>query len=315
VVHDSREPTVSGAQLDAAATVADDPTGPSGAGVGGVARSLKTGLRRGAGQGLKAAAALADLARRHTDGLTVLLYHQVGGAQPSAVNLSVGRFDEQLAYLRADRGVGTLDEGVAAIEPTAIPAASSPRFVVTFDDGTADFVDVALPVIERHEIPVTLYVATRWVDEEKSFWDDGTVLSWSGLREALATGLVTIGSHTHSHALLDRLPAKDIANELDRSIGLIQDNLGVTPGHFAYPKALAPSPAADAAVRERFRSAALAGTRPNPYRATDPYLLTRSPIQVSDGMVWFRRKAAGGLRLEDELREVLNRRRYAGSTR
>ena len=315
MVHDSSEPIVEAAPLDAAATVADDPTGPSGAGGRRVAGSLRAGLRRGAGQGLKAAAAAVDLVRRRPGGLTVLLYHQVGGARPSAVNLSAGRFDEQLAYLRAQQAVGTLDEGVAAIEPNGPPIENPPRFVVTFDDGTADFVDVALPLIERHQIPVTLYVATRWVDEAQSFWDDGTILSWSALRDALATGLVTIGSHTHSHALLDRLPAKDIADELDRSIGLIQDNLGVTPEHFAYPKALAPSSSADAAVRARFRSAALAGTRPNPYGVTDPYLLTRSPIQVSDGMLWFRRKAAGGLRLEDDLREVLNRRRYAGSTR
>ena len=32
-------------------------------------------------------------------------------------------------------------------------------------------------------------------------------------------------------------------------------------------------------------------------------------------MTWFRRKAEGGMRLEDELREVVNRRRYAGATR
>lgn len=315
MVHDSREPTASGDQLDAAATVADDPTGPSGNGGRRVATAVRTSLRRGAGQGLKAAAAVADVARRRRDGLTVLLYHQVGGAKPSAVNLPVHRFDEQLAYLRAEDGVGTLDEGVAAIEPNATVLTSPPRFVITFDDGTADFVDVALPVIERHKTPITLYVATRWVDEGRSFWDDGTILSWSGLRDALTTGLVTIGSHTHRHALLDRLPAQEISSELDRSIGLIEDNLGVSPDHFAYPKALAPSSAADAAVRQRFRSAALAGTRSNPYRATDPYLLTRSPIQVSDGMVWFRRKAAGGLRLEDDVREVINRRRYAGSTR
>ena len=68
-------------------------------------------------------------------------------------------------------------------------------------------------------------------------------------------------------------------------------------------------------MRARFQSAAIAGTRANPFRGTDPFLLTRSPIQVGDGMTWFRRKAEGGMRLEDELREVVNRRRYAGANR
>ena len=67
-------------------------------------------------------------------------------------------------------------------------------------------------------------------------------------------------------------------------------------------------------MRARYHSAAVAGTRANPGGATDPYRLARSPIQVADAMGWFRRKARGGLRLEDDLRRLANRRRYAGAT-
>jgi hypothetical protein len=74
------------------------------------------------------------------------------------------------------------------------------------------------------------------------------------------------------------------------------------------------SPAADAAVRARFDSAAVAGTQVNAYGNTDPYRLARSPIQVSDGMRWFRRKATGGMRFEDDVRRLVNRKRYAGAT-
>ena len=90
--------------------------------------------------------------------------------------------------------------------------------------------------------------------------------------------------------------------------------LGVESRHFAYPKALAGSSAADRAVRTRFASAALAGTRANPYGATDPYRLARSPVQVDDGMAFFARKVAGGMRMEDDLRRLVNRRRFAGAT-
>jgi peptidoglycan/xylan/chitin deacetylase (PgdA/CDA1 family) len=263
---------------------------------------------------VKVTAAAADLVRREPDGVVVLLYHQIDGPRPSAVNLSGVRFREQLEYIKA-RGVVTLDDAVAAVRRGPTPIVRRPRLAVTFDDGTADFVESALPLLVEFDVPATLYIATEWVDENRSFWDDGTVLSWSALREAASTGLVTFGSHTHTHALLDRLPADEIASELDRSIASIEDNLGMTPRHFAYPKALRPSPAADLAVRARFDSAAIAGTRANPFRATDPYLLTRSPVQVGDGMTWFHRKAEGGMRLEDELREVVNRRRYAGATR
>lgn len=41
--------------------------------------------------------------------------------------------------------------------------------------------------------------------------------------------------------------------------------------------------------------------------------VSRSPIQVADGMRWFRHKAAGGMAAEDGLRRIANRGRYAGA--
>jgi peptidoglycan/xylan/chitin deacetylase (PgdA/CDA1 family) len=185
---------------------------------------------------------------------------------------------------------------------------------VTFDDGTADFAEVALPVMVEHGVPSTLYVATDFVDRGIPFPDDGVAITWSALGDAVATGLVDIGSHTHHHALLDRLPAAEVDDELDRSVELIGERLGVPARHFAYPKAVMGSAAADRAVRARFDSAAVAGTRVNAFGDTDPYRLARSPIQVSDGMRWFKRKVAGGMRFEDDVRRLVNRKRYAGAT-
>jgi peptidoglycan/xylan/chitin deacetylase (PgdA/CDA1 family) len=211
--------------------------------------------------------------------------------------------------------VVTLSEGLARLTATDAAARANEAMVaVTFDDGTADFADQAVPVLVEHRVPVTLYVATDFIERGLSFPDEGVPLSWAALRDAAGTGFVDVGSHTHTHALLDRLPADDVAGELDRSIELIGERVGLRAEHFAYPKAVMGSEAADAAVRARFASAAVAGTHLNRYRATDPYRLARSPIQLSDGRRWFRRKVAGGLGFEDTLRQVLNRRRYAGST-
>ena len=66
-------------------------------------------------------------------------------------------------------------------------------------------------------------------------------------------------------------------------------------------------------MRDRFRSAALGGNRPNPYGATDPHRLARSAIQRRDGMRFFERKAAGGMALEEAARRRLDRRRYAAA--
>jgi peptidoglycan/xylan/chitin deacetylase (PgdA/CDA1 family) len=184
---------------------------------------------------------------------------------------------------------------------------------VTFDDGTSDFADEALPVLVRHGVPATLYVATDFIDRGLSFPDDGKPLSWGALRDAHATGLVDVGSHTHTHALLDRVPPEQVDGELDRSMDLIGDRVGAPAEHFAYPKAVPGSAAADAAVRARFTSAALAGCRAN-RPGMDAWRLARSPVQKSDGMRWFTHKVEGGMGFEDALRSTLNRRRYAGST-
>lgn len=260
---------------------------------------------------IKGVAAAVDVVRRPAAGVTVLIYHRVGGRTPVPVDLPSHLFDAQVGELAATGRVVTLDDAIEILAGTR--TVDFDPVVLTFDDGTADFVDEAVPILARHGVPATLYVATRYVDEGIDFPDDGHPASWAGLADALSTGVVTIGSHTHSHALLDRLPTREVGPELDRSRELIAEHLGVEAHHFAYPKALAGSPAAAGAVAERFRSAALAGTRVNPVGATDPQRLWRSPIQVTDGMRWFRRKAAGGLSFEDDLRRGINRWRYRGA--
>lgn len=259
---------------------------------------------------LKAASAALDRVRSPDAGLVVLIYHRVGRRSAVEVDLPVSLFEEQMAYLAAQVRVVPLTEGLAALAT----GRREPLVAVTFDDGTADFADVALPVLVEHGVPVTLYVATDFVERGVDFPDDGVPLSWSALGDALATGLVDVGSHTHHHALLDRLPAPDVETELDRSIDLIGERLHVRAAHFAYPKAVMGSPAADAAVRARFDSAAVAGTRVNVAGRTDVHRLARSPVQLSDGMRWFRQKVAGGMALEDTVRRVVNRRRYSGAT-
>ena len=268
-------------------------------------------MRNSIQQLVKWTAAAADGLRR-PEGLVILIYHRVGGRTPVSVDLPRPLFAEQLAVL-TDGWVPVNLDTAADILAHPGPPPGPPPVCLTFDDGTADFVDEALPELVRFGTPATLYVATDHVETGRPFPGDGRPVSWAGLRDALSTGLVTVGSHTHTHLLLDRVGGPVAAAELDRSIALIEDRLGVPCRHFAYPKALAGSPEAEEEVRLRFHTAAVAGTRPNPYGHTDPYRLRRSPVQVSDGLRWFRRKAAGGLGLEDDLRQLRNRRRYTGT--
>jgi len=267
---------------------------------------------------LKVVSGAFDRLRAPVPGVVILLYHRVGGTSRLDVDLEPGLFADQMAQLRESAVVVSLEDALERLTADRVaplePSTPEPSIVVTFDDGTADFADVAMPIMQRFGIPVTLYIATAFIEERKPFPENGRPLSWAALADLRATGLVNLGSHTHQHRLLDRVTERDAGDDLDRSIDVIGDRLGMRPQDFAYPKAVAPSPAAARAVRTRFRSAALAGTRVNPYGATDPQLLARSPIQVSDGMRWFRQKVAGGMVFEDALRRSLNRVRYSRST-
>lgn len=260
---------------------------------------------------VKWTAAAADVVRRPR-GFVVLIYHRVGARTPVSVDLPRSLFADQLAALAADWAPVSLDDAVPLLAGSGEPP-GGPRIGVTFDDGTVDFTEEAVPELVAHGVPATLYVATDFIESGRPFPDEGRPTSWAALRDVLSTGLVTIGSHTHTHLLLDRVDQATAAQELDRSVKLIEDRLGIPCHHFAYPKALLGSPAAQEEVKRRFRTGAIAGTRPNRYGRTDLYRLHRSPVQVADGMRWFRQKAAGGMALEDDLRRVRNRRRYTGA--
>ena len=254
----------------------------------------------------------ADVVLARATGVTVLIYHRVGGGSDSEVDLPVEQFEAHLQHLAQHTDVVTLDVAVADL---AAGVDAGPRVVITFDDGTADFAEHAVPALARHGLPATLYVATKFVDEQEEFPWGAPPASWSALRDSASTGLITIGSHTHSHWLMDRLQPSMITDDLDRSIELIGEHIGRPPTHFAYPKALPGSPVAEIEVRRRFASAALAASRVNIAGSTDVHRLWRTPVQRSDAMRYFAAKAGGGMRLEGQLRALSARAKYRRSTR
>lgn len=243
-------------------------------------------------------------------GLTVLIYHQVGGGSSGAVDTPAEEFTWQMKYLAESGLVITLEEGLsrlAASDP-------SPGVVVTFDDGTADFTDVAVPIMVAHGIPSLLYAETGPITSGQLNASGHRPTSWAALRDASSTGLVTIGSHTHTHRLLQGLDQATAADELNRSIDAVSAHVGYAPEHFAYPKAVDGSAEANNEVRLRFRSAALGGGRSN-LIGTDPFRLQRTPIQRSDTRSMFTSKIKGGMRLEGVLRQAVSIRRYRKAVR
>ena len=247
-----------------------------------------------AGPGLRKATKLATLpfglwSPRHPDDVVILLYHRVGPEEVE-IELPAWELERELAHLASHEPLRRLDDvldhGVGGV-------------VVTFDDGTPDFHELVVPLLERYRVPVTLYLATGLAET-------GAGVTWGQLSEAVATGLVDVGSHTHSHADLSRASEAEAREEMRRSKDLIEDRLGTACRHFAYPWSVG-SPAAARAARGLFRSAALNAWRTNRAGHLEPFELGRTPVLRSDGRFFFEQKVRGRLNGESLAYRVLRR--------
>ena len=222
--------------------------------------------------------------RRRPGDVVILLYHRVGGPG-GEIDLPAALFERQLAALVEGDRVLTLDQAMAGDPGGGV--------VVTVDDGYRDFHDTVLPLLVRYRVPAVLYLATGLVAGEGAA-EDLDALTWSQLAEAVDTGLVTVGSHTHGHTDLSRAPERVCHDEMARSKGLVEDRLGVACRHFAYPWAVG-SAVADRVARRLFDSAALEAWRVNRIGAIDAWRLGRTPVLASDGLAFFRAKVQGRL--------------------
>lgn len=112
--------------------------------------------------------------RRQLSGkAVVLMYHELAEDGDDVEAWSVVRrtdFVKQMDYLRSKFDVLSLSQAIAQMaQPTS---SDRPMAVVTFDDGDRGNRDVLLPVIETLDLPVTIFVATGQVQDQRSYWYD-----------------------------------------------------------------------------------------------------------------------------------------------
>ncbi|MGH8924761.1 MAG: polysaccharide deacetylase family protein [Acidimicrobiia bacterium] len=206
-------------------------------------------------------------------------------------------FEWQLSWLQRHFELVDLPKALAA---RGSPA-SDRMAVLSFDDGYRDQFTVGFPVLHDLKIPFILYLTTRQVETGEPLGPASAApLRWTELAEMAATGLMTVGAHTHSHPDLRLLDSAAVERELETSDELIRSRLGVDPHHFAYPWGYW-SAIADPHIRKRYETATV-GAGPPLTEASDHYTLSRIPIQLSDGRFFFRRKLEKGLRLEEAVR-------------
>lgn len=235
-------------------------------------------------------------------GPRLLIYHEVGAGLGRQMEVTVDDFARQLDWLVQNREVVDLETALARWQEPG----SSRLVVITFDDGYRNVHSNAFPLLVERALPFTLYLTTAPVESGAPL-GPAPPLTWDQVEEMVASGLVTVGVHTHTHPDLRRIPLAEIVEELETSDRLVEARLGGAPAHFAYPWGYW-SRRADGPVRGRYRSATIGGTAIY-RRRPDRHRLPRFPVQLSDGFDHFPARLRGGLRLEETTRRLLRRLR------
>jgi peptidoglycan/xylan/chitin deacetylase (PgdA/CDA1 family) len=110
--------------------------------------------------------------------------------------------------------------------------------LLTFDDGYADFADVALPAIRERGLGATLFLTTGFLRDGppdlRTAGPSDPMLSWAQLGELAAAG-VEIGAHSHSHPQMDTCAGPRLREECVRPKALLEKALQQPVDFFAYP--------------------------------------------------------------------------------
>jgi hypothetical protein len=93
-----------------------------------------------------------------------------------------------------------------AVERLAARSLPARAVCVTFDDGYADNAEVALPILRKHRVPATFFIATGYLDGGRMFNDTVT----ESIR-AISTPTLDLASLGLGRLVLDTVEAKRAA--------------------------------------------------------------------------------------------------------
>ena len=102
--------------------------------------------------------------------LSILIYHRVL-PQPDPLRPGepdAASFDWQMRLLAERCVILPLREAVSRLQEGRLPRRAC---CITFDDGYADNLTVALPILEKYRLPATVFVATGYLDGGRMFND------------------------------------------------------------------------------------------------------------------------------------------------
>lgn len=205
----------------------------------------------------------ADRARLDEDSappstVPILLYHALGSAGEGRLQPYTVSREHLAAHLDhlLERGwqpitVQGLLDGLD--DPSRLPGRP---VVVTFDDGFADFAEVAVPLLSERSFPATVFVTGAGGSE--AGWlgrrERRQLMSWQQVGDLDPT-LIEVGSHTVTHPQLDLAGTRRVRREVRDSKALLEDRLQRPVETFAYPHGFHTPRVRDEVVAAGYRAA------------------------------------------------------------
>jgi peptidoglycan/xylan/chitin deacetylase (PgdA/CDA1 family) len=129
---------------------------------------------------------LRFLAPRRWNGLLSLSYHRIGDPSGSPLDRDTWSATTE----EFDRQIALLQEHFDVVHPRDVVGLQQRgrgrHALVTFDDGSRDNHDLALPVLRRRGVPALFFVTTGFMDEPRvAWWDEISWMVWNSPLPAL----------------------------------------------------------------------------------------------------------------------------------
>ncbi|MBY0276192.1 polysaccharide deacetylase family protein [Candidatus Binatia bacterium] len=235
----------------------------------------------------------------------VIYYHRIDDEQHRSC-VTPRAFAEQMAHLRADgfhvMGLAAMREHLDAHRPFP-----DRTVVITFDDGFADNYTAAFPVLAKHALPATIFLAAGFIDgDELPVLRDRSgirPMTWQQVCEMSRHG-VAFGAHTLTHRSLTELPPDELEREIVGSRDMVAARVGAPAETFCYPRGHF-----DERVKQAVRAAGFkiaCTTLPGCVTPdTHPFSLRRTFVARDDTVHDFARKLDGSFDLLHAARQRL----------
>ncbi|MGH7390717.1 MAG: polysaccharide deacetylase family protein [Candidatus Rokuibacteriota bacterium] len=106
----------------------------------------------------------------------ILCYHRVNDdADPFFPAVPVGVFERHMAYVARTFRVMTVEAIVERVRRGSVPRNT---LAITFDDGYRDNLTHAAPILARHGLPATIYLATGLIGTAEVAWFDRMAMAF-----------------------------------------------------------------------------------------------------------------------------------------